>query len=68
MSAQTMKAILLAILETIREAGPEGCPSGPLYAASMTKGMTLEQYNAIIDALLTLQVITRSNHVLYAVN
>lgn len=38
----------VAVLESIPE---EGAPSGALYAALMTKGMSLENYQALLNGL-----------------
>jgi hypothetical protein len=52
-------------LDTTAEAGPEGCPSGVLYAALMTVGIRLDQYEAIIGVLAKRGRIRRANHLLY---
>jgi hypothetical protein len=62
-----MVALSKVVEETVIEAGPDGAPSGPVYAALMTVGVTLPVYESIVDALIGLGKIRRSNHVLYAV-
>lgn len=54
-----------AILETIKEAGDEGAPSGVVYLACSEMGMSLHQYEQIIEGFMSLGAIERRNHVLY---
>ncbi len=54
-------AILLAVSETIREAGE--CPSGPLYAALMSK-ISIEQYEMILSILKRSRLIEISGHLI----
>jgi hypothetical protein len=64
----TKLAILANIVEdTVREVGSEGAPSGPIYAALMAYGITLEEYEAVIEKLIRSGRVRRSNHVLHAV-
>ena len=50
-----MKALLAkvieAVLSAVEAAGPAGAPGGPLYAALMTQGCTMEQYTVLMDLL-----------------
>ena len=57
-------SIILAVAETIRETSP--CPSGPVYAALMSKGCTLQQYESIIAQLVGagLVAVSMGNQVL----
>ena len=48
-SAVTM--IVHAVLDTIRESGPMGAPSGILYAGLMAQGCSLSQYQSLMGAL-----------------
>ena len=48
---EAIRRIAGAIVETAREAGPLGAPSGVVYAALMTHGCTLDQYNQFIAGL-----------------
>jgi hypothetical protein len=57
-----------AFLQTIKEAGPEGAPSGPMYMAAQTYGMSLEQYLQIMSLLVDAGRIRLSNHCYYYVN
>jgi len=60
---------LQAIAETIIEAAslPDGIPSGHCYAALMPLGITLEAYETIIETLIQMKKIRRSNHCLFAI-
>jgi len=51
------------LLETIREAGPNGIPSGHLYAALMGH-LSLDSYQALIGMLKTAGKVKESYHVL----
>ena len=62
-----LRQIVKAILDTIKEAGEMGAPSGPVYAALMGH-MTIDTYNQIIEGLIAAKKIRRSNHVLYWVS
>lgn len=49
------RAILLltqAVLETVNETMPSGAPGGPMYAAFMTKGMTLDQFESLMGGMV----------------
>jgi hypothetical protein len=52
-------------LDVVKEAGPEGAPSGPMYAAAMTYGMSLEKYSMIMDFLVRSGRIKLSNNCYY---
>ena len=54
--------IVKAVCETIREAG--SIPSGTLYAALMTQGCTLQQYEYLTDTIKRAGVVREENHVL----
>jgi hypothetical protein len=64
---QAVIQILKAVYETIVEAGPMGAPAGHLYAALMTTGCTLDQYQQIETLLISTGKVRKSGHVLYAV-
>lgn len=57
-----VRAVARAIVETVREMGSMGAPAGPMYAALMTKGCTLEQFEQITGALVrTKQLVRRGD-------
>lgn len=64
---QALNLAVSVIIDTIKDAGPLGAPSGPMYAALSAHGMTLNTYNSIIDALTRVGKIRQENHVLYLV-
>lgn len=57
-----------ALFEMIKEAGPEGAPEGPMYAAMMTAGYSLESFQAAMRLLEDKKLIRRSGHVAYFVS
>lgn len=61
---QAALCVLQAIAQAIREFGPQGVPSGELYATVMPL-MSLRNYEAAIGQLKSLGVITEdASHVL----
>jgi len=50
--AAALRMIVSAVLETIQQAGPLGAPGGHLYAALMTRGCTLSQFESLMGALV----------------
>jgi predicted transcriptional regulator len=58
-------AVTLAILETVVEAGDQGAPSGPMYAAVMGQ-IDLQMYEAITETLVSKGLLTQSGHVFRA--
>lgn len=61
-----IRAIADAIVESVREAGELGAPSGIVYAALMSYGCTLDQYQAFIRALIRSGKIRQERDLLYA--
>jgi len=57
-------AVFHLIHDAIREAGPEGLPSGPLYSALCGR-ISLATYQSMILKLKQLNKITEKGHVLY---
>lgn len=50
-----------AVLETIQECGTLGAPSGPIYAALMSKGISLSIYQQLIASLARNCLISESS-------
>lgn len=50
--AHALRQVADAIIEAVKAAGPLGAPGGPLYAALMTAGCTLHQFEQIMGALV----------------
>ncbi len=57
--------LVSTIYETIKDAGPEGAPEGPMYAAMMTAGYSLESFQGAMQLLEDKKLIRRSGHVAY---
>ncbi len=57
--------LVYVLLETIKEMGAQGAPEGPLYAAVMGAGFTLENFHAALHLLESRKLIRRSGHVAY---
>jgi hypothetical protein len=60
--AREAMRIVLVVADIIREAGE--IPSGHLYAALAERGMTLNNYNAILDTLKRTGLVQEANHLL----
>jgi hypothetical protein len=54
--------VLAALVETIKAAGPSGAPGGVMYAALMTQGCTLEQFEALMGCLVRSGVVRKSGN------
>ncbi len=63
---RALNLIALAIRDTVTAAGDMGAPSGHVYAALMTHGCTLDQYNQIISAMTRTGMIRQSGNLLLA--
>jgi len=66
-AAKAIMAIVDAVVGVVRDAGPNGCPEGPLYAALMAHGCSLDQFQSLIGLIEKAGKIRREGHVLYAV-
>jgi len=64
---QAIRAIADAITESVKEAGELGAPSGIVYAALMTYGCTLNQYQQFISALVRTGKLRQEGDLLYAI-
>jgi hypothetical protein len=62
-------AVIDLILDSIREAGQQGIPSGHLYTILMTHwpALSLEPYQNVITLLVKTKKITNKNHLLVAI-
>lgn len=61
---EAIKHLTTIILDTLKDAGDNGFPSGHLYAALMGV-ICLDQYLTLIEQLKRMRIIRESNHVLY---
>ena len=64
---EAMTELLKIIVEAVKDMGTMGAPSGPMYAALMSTGMTLDQYQTIMDGLVAAGKLKRRGHVYFAV-
>ena len=62
-----MVTLCAIIVEAVKDMGTMGAPSGPMYAALMSTGMTLGQYQTIMDGLVAAGKLKRRGHVYFAV-
>lgn len=62
---QAAVLLIRAIMETIKESGEQGAPEGPMYAAVMGTGCSLNSFNMLIAKLEQAKLVRRSNHVCY---
>jgi hypothetical protein len=53
---------IAAILKIVEESGPNGAPAGPMYAAMMTVGCTLEQFQGMMGTLVAAGLLRLSHH------
>lgn len=64
---EAIRRIADAIVESVREAGELGAPSGIVYAALMSYGMSLDTYHQFIGVLVKLGKLRQEGDLLYAV-
>lgn len=64
---KNLQNLAYAIYECIAASGPDGIPSGHLYARLIDK-MPLDNYNVFISALVRTGKITNDGHLLKAIN
>jgi len=64
---EAMASLCAIIVEAVKDMGTMGAPSGPMYAALMSTGMTLDQYQTIMDGLVAAGKLKRRGHVYFAV-
>lgn len=61
-----LAALVSATVEAIQEAGPSGAPGGVLYAALMTQGCTLAQFESLMGALVRTGRVKQRGHLYFA--
>lgn len=54
-----LRQIASAVVETVRESGPEGAPGGVLYAAMMGAGCTLQQFEELMSVLVSAKLLVK---------
>jgi len=65
--AKALRMICDAVIESVKVAGPLGAPAGTLYAALMTHGATLEQFESLMAGLVKIGKLTKQGHLYFAV-
>lgn len=65
-TAQNLRNLCEAIIETVKAAGPNGEPAGPLYAALSSVGCSLSDFREIISALCIAGKLRQSGNLLFA--
>lgn len=65
-AAYAARKIAEAIRDAVREAGEQGAPESSIYLALSEQGCTPEQYQAIIGAMIELDMLRRKGNCLYA--
>jgi hypothetical protein len=64
--AKALRMICDAVIESVKVAGPLGAPAGTLYAALMTHGATLEQFESLMAGLVKIGKLTKQGHLYFA--
>ncbi len=62
-----LKALAVAILDTVREAGDQGAPASSLYLALATQGMSLLVFQQIMSGLVAAGKLRHSDNLYFAV-
>lgn len=65
-AVEAIMAVTNVFLETIQEAGERGAPAGPMYAMAAAHGITLAQFEWVMNVLIDAGRITKRGHVYYA--
>ena len=55
------------IVEAVKETGTNGAPEGPMYAALMAHGCTLDQFNLLVDLAVRAGKLRKRGHLLFAI-
>lgn len=63
---EALRALADSIIEAVKAAGPSGAPAGPLYAALMACGMTLDQFETIMNVLVRVGKLRKSGLLYFA--
>jgi hypothetical protein len=61
-----LKLVADAVVEVVAEC-PDGAPAGPMYAAFMQYGMSLDTFEQITDALVQAGKIRKCGHLFFPV-
>lgn len=63
---QTLSLLVNAIVDTIKESGPMGAPGGVLYAALMTRGFSLEEFEILMRVVVATGRVYKTGHLYFA--
>ena len=69
MDQRKLKVLALlvdAVVETIKEAGAMGAPGGVLYAALMTRGFSLEEFEIFMRVVVATGRVYKTGHLYFA--
>jgi hypothetical protein len=66
-AAMELMEAMRAVVATVREMGPQGAPSTPVYLALQTRGFSFEFCGQLIAKLKELGVLRESGYVLHYV-
>lgn len=64
--SSALKAIVDAVVETVKAAGTMGAPGGHLYAALMAHGCTLNQFQSLMGALVRMGMLKQKGDLYFA--
>jgi hypothetical protein len=64
--AKALRQVGDAIIATVRSSGTMGAPAGPMYAALMAQGCSLEQFEQIMAGLVAAKMLRKSGDLYYA--
>jgi len=62
---QALKMIADAVIESVKAAGKQGAPGGPIYAALMVYGVSFEQFQNLMDALIRIGKLRKSGNLYF---
>ena len=65
--AFALRQILDALVDVVAASGKLGTPGGTLYAALMTHGCSLEQFEQVMSALIAAKKLTKRGELYFAV-
>lgn len=63
---KVLRLVASAIIESVEAAGHTGAPAGHLYAALMRTGMSLHQFEQIMDTLTRKGFLRKEGHVYFS--
>jgi hypothetical protein len=64
---KTLGLVMQTVLEAVKEGGELGVPGGHLYAALMTQGCTLHQFETLMSALIRTGKIEKRGECYHAI-